>query len=98
MMARSVNVKACLCLLIAFLLFACSLPPQRKVTEREFTRLKIGRFFECYNSTEEILEYLNRDGEVTFECYTKGKNKAHYYLQVLSAHDGLSIKMTPVEE
>ncbi len=82
---------------LLFFFFSCSLPPERIVTLREFKELNIHRFFDCYNSSEEIIEHLNRDGEVTFECRTKTEEKKHYYLRVFATPDGLIVRAAETE-
>jgi len=47
---------------------------------------------------EEILDYLNRKGEVVVECHTKNSDKEQYYIKIMAAPEGLDIIYIPVEK
>jgi len=84
---------------ISTLIFAsCSTAPLKRVTQADLDRTNIYKYFECYNKPVEILKYLNRDGDVTFECYTRDRKKKLYYIRLMAAPEGLSVRTIPVEE
>ncbi len=79
-------------------LASCSMPPTRTVTVEEFRRLKLTTFFDIENSPEEIVEHLNRDGEVVFEGRSREGAGKSYYIRVMATPDGLRFRTFPVED
>lgn len=77
------------------LLTACSMAPLRPVTMKEYDNLKISNYFNCTNSTEEILEYINREGEVIIECIRKMPPNIPFYLKIMATPDGLHVDAAP---
>lgn len=78
-------------------ILSCAIPPERRITRDEFDRLRIANFFDIENSPEEILEYLNRDGQVVFEAWSKGKERKPYYIKIMATPEGPEVNAYPRE-
>ena len=71
-----------------FFMVACSLPPTREVSMIEFQRLKLQNFFTFENSFEQILDVLNKEGEVVVPARAKNRSRDPYYVRILSTPEG----------
>jgi len=72
---------------------ACSLPPERPVTEIEI--LPLFKSFEVVESPEEVLAVLNKEGEVTVPAKFRGRA---YYVKILATSRGLVVEIYPRKE
>jgi len=81
-----------LLLLAGLLLAACSLPPDKPVTRRDLNQTRLYSRFVVKESPEEILNALNRNGEVILEGKRniRGKNYP-VYVKLLATAEGLEI-------
>lgn len=79
-------------LLIALLLFACSLPPLHPVSRRELLTTQIYKAFIIEQSPEELLAALNRIGEVVIEAKRNVPGKeVPVYLKLMATSDGIKV-------
>jgi hypothetical protein len=85
-MKRSVVVAG----LVAVLLAACSLSPQRPVTKEELYKTKIYNAYIIRQSPESVLDALNREGEVVLEAKIKD---TPVYLKLLATPNGLEVSV-----
>lgn len=74
-------------LVLAGLLTACSLPPERPVTKADLMKTNIYSTFTVKEPPESVLAALNRDGEVVVEASYKGKGD--FYVKILATSEGL---------
>lgn len=79
-------------ILVALLLFACSLPPLEPVTRRDLMQTRIYNRFVVEESPEELLYALNTRGEVVIEgIRTIGDKKYPVYIKLLATVDGVEL-------
>ena len=90
------KIGARIALILLTLVISCSMPPVKPVTRAEYDKLRFDKYFEIENSPEEILHYLNRDGEVVFEATSKGKNTL-YYIRLMATDEGIKVQSSPKE-
>jgi len=76
--------------LLAFV--GCSLPPDKPVTRAELMQTRIYNEYIVEESPEQILNALNRDGEVVLESKRNipGKNYP-VHLKLLATSDGIEV-------
>lgn len=81
-------IQALLTVLLASLLLACSLPPDKPVTRKELGQSGIYRTYKIEESPEEVLNALNMEGEVVLRGEYQNRP---VYIKVLATADGLEI-------
>jgi len=71
---------------------ACSLPPDKPVTRAELMKTRIYNDYVIEESPEQVLNALNRDGEVVLKSKRNipGKNYP-VHLKILATSDGLEV-------
>lgn len=86
------------CVLLLAVLFsaicACSLPPERPVSRQELMRTRIYSRYIIDESPEQVLEALNREGEVIMEAKRniRGReNEFPVFVKVLATASGLDV-------
>lgn len=87
-------------LALFLILSACSTAPIRPSTINDLKVLKLDKFFTIDNSLEEILEHINRDGEVIIEAVSKrrrGIKKRPFYIKIMARPEGLEADIFPRE-
>lgn len=72
-----------------FLLWGCSLPPERAVTKDELFKTGIYSSFTIKESPESVLAVINREGEAVVEGKFKGNKE--YYIKILATAKGLKL-------
>jgi len=74
------------------MLVACSLPPERPVTRNELMRTPVYQKYVIQESPEEVVNALNRDGEVILESKRNipGKN-IPVHVKILATSEGLEV-------
>ena len=84
---------------VLYLLFisACSMPPTRKVSMLEFKKLKLSSFFILENKPEQILEELNKNGEVILPARAKNRSRDPYYIRILATPSGPVVSRFPMD-
>ncbi len=75
-------------LMLAGLLAACSLPPEKPVTKGELMKTNIYSTFTVKEPPESVLAALNRDGEVVVEATLKG-GKTEFFLKIMVTSEGI---------
>ncbi len=83
--------------MLLFFVAACSLPPTRKVSMLEFKKLKLNSFFVLENKPEQILEILNKEGEVIIPGRAKNRSRQAYYIRILATQSGPVVSTFPME-
>jgi hypothetical protein len=79
-------------LLLLLLLVACSLPPEKPVTRNELMQSRIYNQFIVEESPEEVLDALNRNGEVILDAKRNIPGKDYpVHLKVLATSEGLEV-------
>lgn len=99
-MTKSNLTSTLISLSLILILFACSTAPLKQATMDELKGLKLNRYFTIDNSLEEILEHINRTGEVIIEATSKKKRgvKAKpYYIKIMATSIGLETNLFPRE-
>ena len=89
-----------ICLAVLLMLSACSTALVRPSTMDELKGLRLKKFFKIDNSLEEILEYINKEGEVVIEAVSKKKRgiKAKpFYIKIMATSGGLKTELFPRE-
>ena len=82
------------------MLFACSTAPVRPATMNDLEGLKLKKFFKIDNSLEQILGYINREGEVVIEAVSKrrrGVKEKPFYIKIMATSEGLETELFPRE-
>lgn len=79
-------------LLLAFSLVGCSLPPDIPVTRDQLMRTRIYSFYVIEESPEQVINVLNREGEVILEGRRNipGKNIL-VHVKLLATSEGIEI-------
>lgn len=74
------------------LLAACSLPPEKPVTREELMRTRIYNQYIIEESPEEVLNALNREGEVILDAKRNvpGRNYP-VHVKLLATSEGLEV-------
>lgn len=74
------------------LLVACSLPPERPVTREALMKTKIYSTYVIEESPDEVLEALNKRGEVVLETKRSIRGKDYpAHVKILATSDGLEV-------
>ena len=78
--------------ILLLMLAACSLPPERPVTRNELMRTPVYQKYVIQESPEEVVNALNRDGEVILESKRNipGKN-IPVHVKILATSEGLEV-------
>ena len=87
-------------LVLLLTLFACSTTPVRPATMNDLEGLRLNKYFKIDNSLEEILEHVNREGEVVIEALSKkrrGIKAKPYYIKIMATSGGLETQLFPRE-
>ena len=87
-------------LVLLLTLFACSTAPVRPSTMNDLEGLRLNKYFKVDNSLEEILEHINREGEVVIEATSKkrrGVKAKPYYIKIMATSGGLETQLFPRE-
>lgn len=88
-MSRS---RCFIALLLLLVCLACSLPPQRPVTRDALMRTRIYSNFVIAESPDEVLDVLNRDGEVVLEAKRVIRNQEYLvHIKILATTGGLEV-------
>lgn len=78
--------------LLLFLAAACSLPPVNPVTREELMATRIYNLYVIEESPEEVLNALNREGEVILEAKRNIPGKEFpVHVKLLATSDGLEV-------
>ncbi len=79
--------------ILALILAAgCSLPPEIPVTRAELMRTRVYRQYVIDESPEEVLNALNKEGEVILESKRNVPGKDYLvYLKLLATSDGIEV-------
>lgn len=99
-MAKSNLIRKLPYLPLLLVLFACSTAPVKPLTMLELEGLRLDKYFKIDNSLEEILEHINREGEVTIEAVTKkrrGKKTQPLYIKIMATSSGLKTELFLIE-
>lgn len=81
-----------LLLLACLFLAACSLPPDKPVTRAELMKTRIYNEYIVEESPEQILNALNKSGEVVLESKRNVPGKDYpVHLKLLATSDGLEV-------
>lgn len=81
-----------LAFLIPVLLVACSLPPEVPVTRAEVMRTRIYRNYVIRESPEEVVNALNKHGEVILESKRNLPDQnIPVHIKLLATADGLEV-------
>ena len=87
-------------MILLLVVSACSTAPVRPSTMNDLEGLKLKKFFKIDNSLEEILEYINREGEVVIEAVSKrrrGVKEQTFYIKIMATSEGLETELFPRE-
>lgn len=85
-------IRFCGMLLICLFLSSCSLPPETPVTRKQLLSTGIYQKYTIEDSPEEVLDALNRDGEVMLKAHVKVYGKEiPIWVKVLATRDGLDV-------
>lgn len=78
--------------LLAILIASCSLPPEKPVTREELMRTRIYSLYLIEESPEEVLNALNREGEVIIDAKRNipGRNYP-VHVKLLATSAGLEL-------
>jgi uncharacterized protein YcfL len=78
--------------ILLLMLAACSLPPETPVTRNELMRTPVYHKYVIQESPEEVVNALNRDGEVILESKRNipGKN-IPVHVKILATSEGLEV-------
>jgi hypothetical protein len=87
------KLKTFILAILLLIPIACSLPPERPVTEAEI--MPLFKAFEFEESPEEVLAVLNKEGEVTIAGKYRGRP---YWIKVLATSRGLVVEYYPRRE
>jgi uncharacterized protein YcfL len=84
-------IKTCVAILL-LLLAACSLPPEIPVTRNDLMRTPVYHKYVIQESPEEIVNALNKHGEVILESRRNvpGKN-IPVHVKILATSEGLDV-------
>jgi len=99
-MFRLKAIRASRCIFFLLLVYGCSTTPLRSITMNELEGLKIKKYFNIDNSLEEILEHINREGEVIIEAVSKkqrGVKEKPFYIKIMATPEGLATELFPRE-
>ena len=99
-MTKSNSIRNLISLSLILILFACSTTPLKQATMNDLKGLKLNRYFTIDNSLEEILEHINKDGEVVIEAVSKRKRGVQakpYYIKIMATSTGLKTDLFPRE-
>ncbi|MDT8318817.1 MAG: hypothetical protein RQ824_12645 [bacterium] len=99
-MTKSNLTRYLTCMALLLILSACSTTPSRPATMNDLEGLKLDKFFKIDNSLKEILEHINRNGEVIIEAVSKrqrGVQEKPYYIKIMATSEGLETKIFPIE-
>ena len=78
--------------LLLLILAACSLPPENPVTRDELMRTTVYRKYVIQESPEEIVNALNKHGEVILESKRNIPNKnIPVHVKILATSEGLEV-------
>ncbi|WP_432822412.1 hypothetical protein [Trichloromonas sp.] len=79
-------------LILLLMLAACSLPPESPVTRNDLMRTMVYKRYVIQESPEEVINALNRDGEVIMESKRNipGKN-IPVHVKILATSEGLEV-------
>lgn len=78
-------------LMLALLIAACSVAPEKHVTRQDLYKTNIFAEFTIKDSPESVLATLNREGEVVLEGRTKFGEE--YFVKILATNSGLKIRL-----
>lgn len=79
---------------------ACSTIPTRQATIGDLEELKLDKYFNIDNSLKEILDHLNKNGEVVIEGVskkTKTMKSKPLYIKIMATTEGLKTSIFPRE-
>ena len=77
---------------LAVLLAACSLPPERPVTREALMKTQIYNTYVIEESPDEVLDALNKRGEVVLETKRSIRGKDYpAHVKILATSDGLEV-------
>lgn len=74
--------------------------PAKPVSMYELEGLRLNKYFKIDNSLEEILDYINKEGEVVIEVVSKrrrGVREKPFYIKIMATSTGLETKLFPRE-
>lgn len=75
--------------MVFILLMACSLPPEKIVTRKVLLGTNLYSKFRIEESPEQILNALNREGEVVFKAMETGRP---VFVEILATVDVLLVR------
>ena len=99
-MPRLNTIRNSICIILLLIVSACSTVPVKSVSMNDLEGLRLNKFFKIDNSLEEILEHINREGEVVIEAVSKksrGIKAKPYYIKIMATSEGLKTQLFPRE-
>lgn len=84
--------RSLLFVLLGLLAAGCSLTPEKPVTREALMKTRIYSDFTIIESPDEVLEELNKTGEVVIEAKRTVRGKEYpIHIKILATSDGLEV-------
>lgn len=85
-------MKLFLPLFLFVFFFGCSVAPEKPVTRQELMRTQIYQRYLIEDSPEEVLDALNREGEVMLKAHVRaGGKEVPIWVKVLATREGIDV-------